>query len=59
MAAVLFMVRYLVHLSDFWMMLLLLVVGVAVYFGYLALRGNGFFRETVDRIMQLIVKGRK
>ena len=57
MALVLIAVRRLVHLSDFWMLLLILVTGVLVYCGYLAIRGNVFYTETKDRILDFIRKG--
>ena len=57
MTLALLVIRRLVHLPDFWMLLLILVSGVLVYCGYLALRGNGFYRETRDKMTGFLRKG--
>ena len=57
MTLALLVIRRLVHLPDFWMLLLILVSGVLVYCGYLALRGNGFYRETRDKMVGFLRKG--
>lgn len=56
MALALVVLRHFVHLSDFWMMLVVLVTGVVVYCGYLMLRGNSFYREVRDKVIHFIVQ---
>lgn len=57
MALVLVIVCRLVHLSDFWMLILVLVTGVTVYCGYLALRGNGFYLEAKNKLLGYLKRG--
>lgn len=59
MGLVLTLLLHFVHLPDIWMLLLVLAVGLLVYGGYLMLRGNVFYRETKDRLLGYLAKGRK
>ena len=56
MGLVLALVLHFVHLPDIGMVFLLFAVGSLVYAGYLALRGNSFYRDTRDRLLDFIRK---